>query len=78
MARVIAARDAYEAAFREVIAQGVADGSFRADVSPKIASILLLSILNAVERWYRPDGEVDRAGLVEAIIFSTMTGIAAD
>ncbi len=75
-ARVIAARDVYEAAFRDVIAEGEAEGTIRADVDPKIASILILSVLNAVERWYRPDGEVDRAGLVETIVSSTMKGIA--
>ena len=67
-ARVIAARDAYEADFRAVIAEGAADGTFRPDVDPKMASILILSILNAVERWYRPDGTLDRAGLVDVIV----------
>ncbi|HEU5112676.1 MAG TPA: TetR/AcrR family transcriptional regulator, partial [Acidimicrobiia bacterium] len=76
-ARVIAARDAYEAAFRAVIADGVDDGTFRAGTDPKIASIFLLSILNAVERWYRPDGEVDRAGLVDAIVATMVQGLKA-
>jgi AcrR family transcriptional regulator len=75
-ARVIAARDAYERAFRDVIGAGVAEGSFRIDTDPKLASILVLSILNAVERWYRPDGEVDRSALVDSIVSLTMTGIA--
>jgi TetR/AcrR family transcriptional regulator, cholesterol catabolism regulator len=75
-ARVIAARDAYETAFRAVIAEGVADGRFRPDVDPKIASIFILSILNAVERWYRPTGELDRTGLVDAIVMTQRSGIA--
>ncbi len=62
--RVISARDNYEKAFREVIREGVADGSFRHDLDPKTASIFILSILNAIERWYRPDGELDRSALV--------------
>jgi AcrR family transcriptional regulator len=62
-ARVIAARDSYEQAFREVIAHGIGDGSFRADVDPKLSSIFILSVLNALERWYRPDGELDRDAL---------------
>jgi hypothetical protein len=32
--------------------------------NPKSAAIFILSILNAIERWYRPDGELDRTGLV--------------
>jgi AcrR family transcriptional regulator len=62
-ARVIAARDSYEQSFREVIAHGIGDGSFRADVDPKMSSIFILSVLNALERWYRPDGELDRDAL---------------
>jgi AcrR family transcriptional regulator len=73
--RVIAARDSYEKAFREVTAGGVADGEFREDVDPKIFSILILSILNAVERWYRPNGPLDRRGLVDAIVSTTLSGI---
>ena len=66
-ARVIAARDAYENAFREVIADGIGDGSFRADVDPKMSSIFILSILNAVQRWYRIDGALDRDQLADRI-----------
>ncbi len=76
-ARVIAARDAYEADFRAVITEGAADGTFRPGTDPKMASILILSILNAVERWYRADGELDRTGLVDALVDMAMTGIEA-
>lgn len=74
--RVIAARDAYEAAFRSVIGEGATDGTFRPGTDPKMASILVLSILNAVERWYRPNGTLDRDGLVDAIFTAAMRGIA--
>jgi AcrR family transcriptional regulator len=62
--RVIGARDHYEAAFRTVIAEGIAEGDFRGDVDHKTASIFILSILNAIERWYRPTGALDRDALV--------------
>ena len=62
--RIVAARDHYEDAFRSVIRDGVADGSFASDVDAKTASIFILSILNAIERWYRPEGELDRDALV--------------
>ena len=76
-ARVIAARDAYEAAFRAVVADGVEDGTFGAGTDPKMASIFILSILNAVERWYRSDGALDRAGLVDAIVTAATRGIVS-
>ena len=65
--RVIAARDRYERAFRQVISDGISDGSFRSDADPKLYSIFILSILNAIERWYRPEGRANRNQLVEEL-----------
>jgi AcrR family transcriptional regulator len=73
--RVIAARDRYEQSFREVIASGVAEGSFRPDTDPKIASIFILSILNAIERWYRPDGAIGRDELVDRLSDFALSGL---
>jgi AcrR family transcriptional regulator len=73
--RVIAARDRYEESFREVIASGVAEGSFRPDTDPKIASIFILSILNAIERWYRPDGAIGRDELVDQLSDFALSGL---
>jgi AcrR family transcriptional regulator len=66
-ARIIRVRDHYEESFRSVIRDGVADGSFSSEVQPKTATIFILSILNAVERWYRADGELDRDSLVRSL-----------
>ena len=74
-ARVLAARDVYEASFRAVITAGVRDGSFRDGVDEKTASILILSILNAVERWYRPEGRLDRSQLVEEVVAFVESGL---
>lgn len=62
--RIIDARDHYEEAFRSVIREGRKDGSLAGQVDTKMASIFILSILNALERWYRPDGQLDREALV--------------
>lgn len=61
------ARNDYEQRYRTVIADGVASGAFARGTDPKIATIFILSILNAVERWYDPDGELDRPALVDEI-----------
>jgi len=74
-ARVIAARDAYEQVFREAVTEAVAEGSLRSDVDPKTSSIFILSILNAVERWYRPGGVLGRDDLVNAIDRFVETGL---
>jgi AcrR family transcriptional regulator len=64
---ILQARDHYEEAFRTVIRQGIIDGSFASEVDPKTASIFILSILNAIERWYQPTGEIDREALVRRL-----------
>ncbi len=65
--KILEARDHYEQVFRSVIADGREDGSFAPDVDPKTASIYILSILNAIERWYDPSGPLDREGLVDSL-----------
>jgi AcrR family transcriptional regulator len=75
-AQVIDARDAYEEAFRQIIRQGRRDGSFRRDVDPKTGSIFILSILNAIERWYRPDGALSRNQLVARLNAFALTGLS--
>ena len=57
-ALLVAQRDAYEAAWREAIRQGVADGSVR-PVDVRLASIAILSVCNWFTQWYRPDGALD-------------------
>jgi len=71
---VLAARDRYEDAFRCVIRQGIADGSFRQNLDVRMTAIYLLSILNAIDRWYRPDGDLDRASLVGSLVDFVVRG----
>jgi AcrR family transcriptional regulator len=73
--RVLAARDRYEAAFRRVLDAGSKDGSFRADLDSTTAAIMILSVLNAVERWYRPDGRLDRRQLAQEIMRFCQSGV---
>jgi AcrR family transcriptional regulator len=74
--RIVRARDRYEAAFREALTQGAADGSLRSDLDPKMATIFLLSVLNALERWYRPGGALSRQDLVEEVMAYALNGLA--
>jgi AcrR family transcriptional regulator len=60
-----ARRDAYEARFRDLIEDGIVTGEFAA-VDPAIASAFLLTALNAVGTWYRPDGPRTPAELADA------------
>ena len=58
-------RDAYEARFRTVIADGVASGTFAA-VDPAVAASFILTALNGLVVWYRPDGRLSPAALTDA------------
>ncbi len=62
--QVIAARDAYERTFRQVIRQGQDGGLYAPDIDPKVTAIFILSILNATERWFDLSGPLSRDGLV--------------
>jgi AcrR family transcriptional regulator len=73
--RVTAMRDAYESVFRDTISSGSRSGKFRSDVDPKISGIFVLSMLNAIQRWYRPDGELSRKGLVEQLHTFAVSGL---
>ena len=50
-------RDEYEGRFRTVIADGVRSGAFHA-VDPVAASAFLLTALNGLVGWYKPDGRL--------------------
>jgi AcrR family transcriptional regulator len=73
--RIVEARDHYEGVFRSVLADGVGDGSFRSDIDPKTSSIYMLSILNALERWYDPAGPLDRDELIVDLTTFLINGI---
>ena len=68
---ILEMRDRYEAAVRDVIGRGVERGDFAVE-DIGLAAILVLSVLNAFERWFRPDGERaadDLAGEMYRFVF---------
>ena len=65
--RILEARDHYEGVFRQVLADGVEAGSFRSGLDAKTTTIFILSVLNAIERWYDPSGRLGREELVEEL-----------
>lgn len=53
---VVSMRDRYEAAFGRVLEEGVARGELREGLDVRLATIFILSLLNSLTRWYRPEG----------------------
>ena len=50
-------RDAYEGRFRAAIANGIATDAF-ASVDPVVGAAWILTALNGLVSWYRPDGRI--------------------
>jgi len=74
-AEVIDARDRYEHALRDVIAQGIAAGEFH-DVDPKIPVFAILGAINWIARWYRPEGSFHAAELGQQFADQLVGGLA--
>ncbi len=74
---VVEARDRYEAAFRKAIADAMADGAVPPTIDTKLSAIFILSIVNAIDRWYRVDGPMGRAEIVEEVFRFVTRGLNA-
>ena len=57
-------RDAYERRFRSVIGDGIDVGTF-APVDPVVAAAFILTALNGLVSWYRPDGRIKPGPLAD-------------
>jgi AcrR family transcriptional regulator len=66
-AAAIDRRAKISAATREIIEEGLRDGTF-ASVDSKLASLFVLSVANWILIWYRPNGDKTRDEIVEAFI----------
>ena len=64
-ARTLERRDAYERRFRDIIEAGVSSGVL-APVDPTVAAAYLLTALNGLVAWYRPDGRLEPDDVSEA------------
>ncbi len=74
---VIELRDRYEEVFREVLRRGMAESEFRADLDVPLTGIAILSMLNAVTRWYRPHGRMSPDELALVFVELVMGGLSA-
>ena len=71
---IAALRDEYEGLFRATIADGIAAGSF-APTDPKLAAMLVLSALNGIAGWYRPDGGLSAGEVAEHFAETLLHGL---
>jgi AcrR family transcriptional regulator len=70
-------RDAYEQRVRHVIAEGQAVGAF-APVDPALAATFLLTALNGIATWYRPDGRLSADRIADHYIDIALRSLLED
>src|SRR3954453_14424112 len=70
-------RDAYEARFRAAIRDGLEVGAFRATDAP-IAAPFILTALNGIATWYRPDGRLNADRIADHYIELALRSLSED
>jgi AcrR family transcriptional regulator len=76
-AAIGARRDAYEQRFRSLIADGQAIGAF-ARVDAAIAATFLLTALNGIATWYRPDGRLGADRIADHYVDLALRSLSED
>ncbi|HEX9856265.1 MAG TPA: TetR/AcrR family transcriptional regulator [Acidimicrobiia bacterium] len=72
---VLAMRNRYEQVYRDLLGEGIGTGEFTGSLDATRVSILLLSMLNAIDRWYRPGGGSGPGEVADSIFELAMDGI---
>ena len=73
---VVPERDRFERLLRQCVADAVKQGALR-DVDPSLATRLLLSGLNYLPRWHKPNGRLTAVQVVEQYLDMVLVGLAA-
>ena len=72
----LALRDKYEGHFRKIIKTGVEKGEFEVP-DEKFAALTILSALNWIHTWYRPEGKMPPAEIAENLSAMLLNGMRA-
>jgi TetR/AcrR family transcriptional regulator, cholesterol catabolism regulator len=70
-------RDAYEARFRDAIAEGIAVGAFHA-TDAAVAATFVLTALNGIATWYRPDGRLSADRIADHYVDLSLRALSED
>jgi TetR/AcrR family transcriptional regulator, cholesterol catabolism regulator len=76
-AAVARSRSAYQGYFERVVAEGVAAGEFDSP-DPGLSAVFILSAMNAMAHWYRPDGALGPEALAGHYADLFLHGLQAD
>lgn len=71
----LAYRRAYERYWRQIVEEGLAAGVLNPKADPKFATLLLLSAVNWLYQWYRPDGPLSPDEIAERFTTLLLEGL---
>ncbi len=74
-AELVELRDEYQRVYRTLLEAGAAAGDFPGLQDPAMTSTFVLSVLNALVRWYRPEGPSTPEEIAERMYGFVMGGI---
>jgi len=75
--RIVAKRDRYERAVRDMVAAGIAAGVFTTAADPTLITRAILGACNWTTRWYRPAGRLAPAAIADAYAEYLVKGLMA-
>ncbi len=67
-------RDKIDSLFRAMLQDGIDDGSLRADLDPKLASLVILGAVNWVGIWFRASGPDQPRDIARAVVNDALRG----
>jgi len=73
-ARLKAIRKRYRQEFQRIVQEGVDSGVFK-NINPKLYSISVLSALNWIYDWYKPDGDLNQQQLGQHFSYILLEGL---
>ncbi|SMB95993.1 TetR/AcrR family transcriptional regulator [Deinococcus hopiensis] len=74
-ARVTDWRDTIDAFYRDLVRQGIEEGTFRPDLDVKMSANLILSAVNWAYTWYRPGGRLTPRDVAERYAQMLLAGM---
>ena len=74
MEKFIANRNSYEAGFREIVQTGIDEGVFN-ETDKKFAALTILSSVNWIVEWYKPDGNLNAEQIAEKLSDFILSGL---
>jgi AcrR family transcriptional regulator len=70
-------RDTIDVFYRDLVTQGIREGTLRADLDVKMTANLILSAVNWTYTWYRPGGELTPRQVAESFADMLLAGLRA-